>query len=76
MRIDEVRRIENASAALALIASRPLIATIRARADHVAIRKEAAVVLAVYLFCHALFDEARLPQRFREVLRHGPVLRR
>jgi hypothetical protein len=67
-RIDQLDRIEQRSAIVALIAARAFKTAIRACAFDVAVRQEALVVDRIDLLRDALFNQAVLLQDFTEVL--------
>jgi hypothetical protein len=72
---DQVRRIEDAGAVFALVAARPLVTAMRAGADHVAVRQEAAIRAGVDLPGGTDLQMAVPPQRPRKILGELPVLR-
>src|SRR5436309_15703649 len=75
-RVDQVGRIEDAGAVLALVAARTFVAAVAAGPDNVAIRKETLVIDGVNLSRGSLFQEAILIQLMIEVLCDLVVLRR
>ena len=74
-RVDQVGGVQHAGAVLALVAARPVVAAVRARALDVAVGQEPAVDRRVHLPDGALLDEAVLVEAPREVLRDLGVLR-
>ena len=74
-RLDEIDGIQNTRAVLALVAARLFVAAMRACADDIAVRQEAAVGIGIDLLRRADFQKAVLPELAREMLRQFPVLR-
>src|SRR2546421_9777289 len=75
-RVDQVGRIKNAGAVLAVVAARAFVAAVAAGPDNVAIGKETLVIDGVDLSRGSLFQEAILIQLMIEVLRDLVVLGR
>src|SRR3954467_12269489 len=75
-RIDQIRRIEDAGAVLALIAAGPLVTTVGAGADNVAIGKETFVVDRIDLSRSSLLQQTILIELMIEGLRDPMVLGR
>ena len=71
--IDQVDRIEQASAVVALVAARLFVAAVRARALDIAVRQEALVVDGVDLARGALLDQAIVFENVGEMLRQLAV---
>jgi hypothetical protein len=68
VRVDQLDRIEQRSAIVALVAAGFFVAAVRAGALDIAIRQEALVVDGVDLFRGALVDQAVVFERVGEVL--------
>lgn len=75
-RFQQVRRVQDAGAVLALVTARLVVAAVRARADDVAVRQEAVVGDREDLADRPLLDEPVLLELPREVLRDLHVLLR
>src|SRR2546423_5279034 len=75
-RVDQISRIEDAGAVLALIAAGPLVTTVGARADNVAIGKETFVIDGIDLSRSSLLQQTILIELMIEVLRDLVVLGR
>src|SRR5438270_1906237 len=75
-RIDEVGRVQDAGAVLALIAARAFVATMPACPDDITIGKKASVIDRVNLAGNALFQEPIAIELMIEMLRDLVVLGR
>ena len=75
-RVDQVRRLEQPRAVLALVAVGTLVAAVRAGADDVAVGEEPLVVEGVHLVGDPLLDHAVVAEPLGEVPGELGVLRR
>ena len=75
VRIDQVHRIEQPPAIVALVAARLLKPAMRARALHIPVRQEASVVDRIDLFRGLRLDQPVLLQLLRKMLRQLVVRR-
>ncbi len=75
-RIDQIRRLEQSGAVLALVAVRALVATVRACADDVAIGKKTPVIEGIDLIGDTLLEHAVIAKPLGEMPRQLRVLGR